>query len=181
MQARTVSFAPVLAIPAEIGEQTMTENAQYVTLGVGDERFALPVERVREILQLQPVARMPNAPACFLGMIDVRGQGVPVVDLRLKLGLEKGHDTENTRIIVLQVAVDGRELTLGLKTDRVFEVTELDGNHLEPPPEIGSRWQSDCIVGIGRRNGVFVTVFDLGRLFSASDIVATKDTERHAA
>jgi purine-binding chemotaxis protein CheW len=60
-------------------------------------------------------------------------------------------------------------------------VTELDGNHLEPPPEIGSRWQSDCIIGIGRRNGVFVTVFDLSRLFSASDIVATKDTERHAA
>ncbi|MBR0716903.1 MULTISPECIES: chemotaxis protein CheW [Bradyrhizobium] len=148
----------------------MAESAQYVTLGVGDERFALPVERVREILQMQPIARMPNAPACFLGMIDVRGQGVPVVDLRLKLGLERGEDTETTRIIVLQVTVGGRELTLGLKTDRVFEVTELDGNHLEPPPEIGTSWSSNCITGIGRRNGAFVTVFDLGSLLAASDV-----------
>lgn len=148
----------------------MAESAQYVTLGVGDERFAVPVERVREILQIQPIARMPNAPACFLGMIDVRGQGVPVVDLRLKLGFEKGEDTETTRIIVLQVTVEGRELTLGLKTDRVFEVTELDGNHLEPPPEIGTSWSSNCITGIGRRNGAFVTVFDLGNLLAASDV-----------
>lgn len=148
----------------------MAESAQYVTLGVGDERFALPVERVREILQMQPIARMPNAPACFLGMIDVRGQGVPVVDLRLKLGFEKGVDTETTRIIVLQVMVGGRELTLGLKTDRVFEVTGLDGNHLEPPPEIGTSWSTKCITGIGRRNGAFVTVFDLDCLFAASDV-----------
>jgi len=129
----------------------MAESAQYVTLGVGDERFAVPVERVREILQM-------------------RGQGVPVVDLRLKLGLERGEDTETTRIIVLQVLVGGRELTLGLRTDRVFEVTALDDNRLEPPPEIGTSWSSDCIVGVGRRNGAFVTVFDLGRLLAVSDV-----------
>src|ERR1700747_323109 len=101
----------------------MAENAQYVTLGVAEERFAVPGERVREILQVQPVARLPNAPHYFLGMIDVRGQGVPVVDLRQKLGLGECRDNENTRIIVLQVASDGRDLILGLKTDRVFEVT----------------------------------------------------------
>lgn len=162
----------------------MSENAQYVTLGVGEERFAVPVERVREILQAQPIARLPNAPPYFLGMIDVRGQGVPVVDLRLKLGLEQGQDTENTRIIVLQVMIEGRELTLGLKTDRVFEVTELDGNQLEPPPEIGARWRSDCITGIGRRNGLFVTVVDLGRLFGTSEIAQIApeiSTAQHAA
>lgn len=148
----------------------MSENVQYVTLGVAEERFAVPVERVREILQMQPIARMPNAPDYFLGMIDVRGQGVPVVDLRLKLGLETGQDTENTRIIVLQVTLERSDLTLGLKTDRVFEVTELDGSHLEPPPEIGARWRSDCITGIGRRNGLFVTVLDLSRLFAVSEV-----------
>lgn len=162
----------------------MSENSQYVTLGVGEERFAVPVERVREILQMQPIARMPNAPAYFLGMIDVRGQGVPVVDLRLKLGLKKGQDTENTRILVLQAMLDGRELTLGLKTDRVFEVTELDGNQLEPPPEIGACWRSDCITGIGRCNGLFVTVFDLSRLFATSEIgliTPEMETQEHAA
>ena len=160
------------------------ENTQYVTLGVADERFAVPVERVREILQVQPVARMPNAPPHFLGMIDVRGQGVSVVDLRQKLGLGECLDTENTRIIVLQVAIEGRDIVLGLKTDRVFEVTVLDGGQLEQPPEIGSKWQADCIAGIGRRNGVFVTVFDLSRLVAMSEIApaaASRNTEQHAA
>ena len=162
----------------------MAENAQYVTLGVAEERFAVPVERVREILQVQPVARMPNAPPYFLGMIDVRGQGVPVVDLRLKLGLDGGQDTENTRIIVLQVVVDGRDLTLGLRTDRVFEVTVLDGDDLEPPPEIGTRWRSDCIAGVGRRNGAFVTVFDLSRLFAITEVAFMEprmEAGQHAA
>jgi len=156
-----------------MAETTTAENTQYVTLGVADERFAVPVERVREILQLQPVARMPNAPPHFLGMIDVRGQGVPVVDLRQKLGLGECRDSENTRIIVLQVVVDGRDIVLGLKTDRVFEVTVLDGGQLEPPPQIDARWRSDCIAGIGRRNGAFVTVFDLNRLFGMSEVALT--------
>jgi len=162
----------------------MAENAQYVTLGIAEERFAVPVERVREILQVQPVARMPNAPPYFLGMIDVRGQGVPVVDLRLKLGLDEARETENTRIIVLQVVVDGHDLTLGLKTDRVFEITALDGDRLEPPPEIGTRWRSDCIAGIGRRNGAFVTVFDLSRLFAVTEvafIAPSMEAGQHAA
>lgn len=162
----------------------MAENTQYVTLGVAEERFAVPVERVREILQVQPIARMPNAPAFFLGMIDVRGQSVPVVDLRLRLGLDEARDTENTSIIVLQVVVGGRDLTLGLKTDRVFEVTVLDGDHLEPPPEIGTRWRSDCIAGIGRRNGAFVTVFDLSRLFAVTEVAFMEprmEAGQHAA
>ena len=160
------------------------DNIQYVTLGVANERFAVPVERVREILQVQPVARMPNAPPHFLGMIDVRGQSVPVVDMRQKLGLGECRDNENTRIIVLQVAVDGRDIVLGLKTDRVFEVTVLDGGQLERPPEIGTKWQSDCIAGIGRRDGAFVTVFDLSRLFGTSEVArlaASVDPEQHAA
>jgi len=147
----------------------MAEDAQFVTLGIADELFAVPVERVREILQVRPVARMPNAPPSFLGMIDVRGQGVPVLDLRLKLGLEATPDTHNTRVLVLLVTVDGRDLTIGLKMDRVFEVTVLDGE-LGPPPEIGASWRSDCIAGLGRRNGAFVTVLDLSRLFAAEDI-----------
>lgn len=167
-----------------MADDSTADNMQYVTLGVADERFAVPVDRVREILQMQPVARMPNAPPHFLGIIDVRGQGVPIVDLRRKLGLGECRDDENTRIIVLQVAVDGRDVVLGLKTDRVFEVTVLDGGQLEPPPEIGAKWQSDCIAGIGRRNGAFVTVFDLSRLFGTSEVArlgASADAEQHAA
>ncbi len=151
----------------------MSITSQYVTLGVADDLFAVPVERVQEILEPQSIARMPHAPSDFLGIIDVRGQGVPVIDLRTRLGLPVVKDTENTRIIVLDVHLGGALRKLGLKADRVFEVTSLDGE-LESPPEIGARWHAETVRGVGRRNGVFVTVFDLDRLISMDEILAER-------
>jgi len=148
----------------------MSGTSQFVTLGAAEEIYAAPVERVQEILELRPISRLPNAPANLLGMIDVRSEGIPVLDLRATLGLPVAGDDENTRIVVLRFKADGRELTLALKTDRVFEVTVLDDETLSPPPPTGRRWDSRVIAGIGRRNGAFVTVLDLDRLFSLSDI-----------
>lgn len=148
----------------------MADSTQYVTLGVAEEVFAAPVERVQEILDMRPIARLPQAPANLLGMIDVRGQGVPVLDLRLTLGLPPAEDTLNTRIIVLSVQLDGVARLLGLRTDRVFEVTVLDSAKLEPPPAIGGRWGGRSIAGIGRRHGGFVTVLDLDRLVAGTGL-----------
>ena len=148
----------------------MAERAQYVTLGVAKEIFAAPVEKVQEILDMRPIARLPQAPVNLLGMIDVRGQGIPVLDLRLTLGLEPAEDNENTRIVVLRIVGPEKELTIGLRADRVFEVTVLDQDELDPPPAISASWQSHSIAGIGRRNSAFVTVIDLDRLLSGMDV-----------
>jgi len=148
----------------------MAEKAQYVTLGVANELFAAPVEKVHEILDMQAIARLPQAPPNLLGMIDVRGQGVPVIDLRLTLGLEPAADNQNTRIIVLAVETSEGTATMGLRTDRVYEVTVLDAAELESPPRVGGSWSGRCIAGIGRRNGAFVTVLDLDRLLGNMDI-----------
>lgn len=153
----------------------MAERAQYVTLGVADELFAAPVEKVQEILDMRPIARLPQAPETLLGMIDVRGQGIPVVDLRLTLGLPPAADSENTRIIVLALAGEDSDLRLGLRADRVFEVTILDDEALDPPPAVSGAWSGRCIAGIGRRNGRFVTVLDLERLLGSFE-----DTSRAA-
>ena len=142
----------------------MAELSQYVTLGVADELFAAPVTKVQEILDMRAISRLPRAPENFLGIIDVRGQGVPVLDLRLTLGMEPVADTETTRIVVLSVKSSAGSVTLGLRADRVFEVTVLDSETLDPPPAFNARWQDHCIEGIGRRNGQFVTVLDLDRL-----------------
>ena len=147
-----------------------SDTAQYVTIGIDRETFALGVEQVREILDLCPLARLPNAPDFLAGMIDVRGQGVPVIDLRRKLGLPAVPPTENTRIVVLEVELDQRQITLGMVADRVFEVTALDEQGLAGPPEVGVRWRSDYIRAIGRRNGAFVIVFDLAKLLSSEEI-----------
>src|SRR6185437_1750092 len=103
----------------------MTEVAQYVTLGIDREVFAIPVESVQEILDMREVSRMPHAPTYLLGITDVRGRSVPVIDLRTKLGLPSVPTTANTRILVSEVPIDGRSMVLGLVADRVFEVTGL--------------------------------------------------------
>lgn len=145
-------------------------GAQFVTLGIDQETFAVEVEVVREILDFCPVGRVPNAPAFMIGMIDVRGRAVPVIDLRIKLGLEPISATENTRIIVLEESIGERSLALGLVADKVFEVTALDEQAIEPPPEVGVRWRSEYIRGIGRRRGAFVIILDLRRLLTSDEV-----------
>jgi purine-binding chemotaxis protein CheW len=149
---------------------TTTADTQFVTLGIDREVFAVPVEMVLEILAMRPLFRVPEAPAHLAGLIDVRNQAVPVIDLRLKLGLEAAPPTGNTRILVLEVPVTGRKLVLGLIADRVFEVAALDRRTITPPPDIGTLWRSDYISGVGRRGDSFVIIFDLSRLLSNDDV-----------
>lgn len=144
-------------------------ETQFVTLGIEREVFGVPVESVLEILDMQPVFRVPEAPAYMLGLIDLRGRSVPVLDLRTKLGLTAIARTESTRILVLEITVNGREIVVGLVADRVFEVLALAAGEIEPPPDIGIRWRSDYIRGVGHRDGRFVIIFDLPRLFSTED------------
>ncbi len=152
-----------------MNEQTERTDTQFVTLGIDREIFAVPVDNELEILDMRELFRVPDAPAHLAGLIDVRGRGVPVIDLRLKLGLPAAAVTEGTRIMVLEVPIGGRQLVLGLIADRVYEVASLDGGRLEPPPDIGTKWRSEYIRGVGRRGENFVVVFDLGRLFASDE------------
>jgi purine-binding chemotaxis protein CheW len=145
----------------------MADTAQYLTLGIDQELFGIDIRNVREILDMRPIANLPHAPDFMLGMIDVRGTGYPVIDLRTKLGLARTDATEATRIIILDVPLKGRTLGVGFVADRVFEVTGLDADQIEAAPDVGGRWQSHYIAGIGRKGDAFVVVFDLERLMEA--------------
>lgn len=145
------------------------DGAQFVTLGIDREVFAVPVERVVEILDMRPVFRIPDAPSYLAGLVDVRGRGVPAIDLRIKLGLPSVPPTENTRILVLEVHLAGRQVVLGLIADRVFEVAALGERQIEPPPDIGARWRSQYIRGVSRVGDSFVIIFDLAELFSTDE------------
>jgi purine-binding chemotaxis protein CheW len=144
-------------------------DTQFVMLGIDREVFAVPVETVLEILDMRELFRVPDAPAWLAGLLDVRGRGVPVIDLRAKLGLGCVAVTEATRIMVLEVPLTGRDLVLGLIADRVYEVASLDDGRLEPAPDIGTQWRREYIRGVGRRGEHFVVVFDLGRLFASDE------------
>lgn len=158
-------------------------EGQYVTFGLGDEVFAAPVGLVREILTYQPPSRIPNSPDYLLGLTDVRGQGVPTADLRIRLGMAPTEPTLNTRILVLDIPLEDRTLSLGLVADRVFEVTAFTTEQIEPSPDIGVKWRSDYISGVVRREDGFVVLIDLARLLSTTDtasLTPLQDVERAA-
>lgn len=146
----------------------ISSEAQFVTFSLGEEIFAVPVEVVREILDHEEAFKIPHGPDYLLGLRDVRGQGVPVIDLRLRLGLSRTVKTPHTRILVLDVPLEQRVLALGLVADRVYEVVPFQPSQIEPAPDIGIRWKSDYIAGVVRRDGGFVVIVDLARLFSDS-------------
>ncbi len=146
-----------------------SEEAQFVTFALGEEVFAVPVEVVREILDHEELFKIPNGPDYLMGLRDVRGQAVPTLDLRLKLGLTKTEPTPNTRVLVLDIPFEGRILTLGTVADRVFEVVPFRGDQIEPAPEIGVNWRSTYIAGVVRRDSGFVVIIDLASLLTSKD------------
>ncbi|MBL0375335.1 chemotaxis protein CheW [Rhizobium sp. KVB221] len=161
---------------------TMTASsseAQFVTFSLGEEIFAVPVEVVREILDYEEAFKIPNGPDYLLGLRNVRGQGVPTIDLRLKLGLTRTIPSPHTRVLVLDIPMPDRLLSLGLVADRVFEVTPFRRDQIEQAPDIGTRWRSDYISGVVRRETGFVVIIDLARLLTADD--AAIMSSRHAA
>ncbi|MCJ2059223.1 chemotaxis protein CheW [Methylobacterium sp. J-048] len=147
----------------------MSSVWQYLTLGLDREIFGIAIESVHEILDYRPPAALPQAPPFLVGMIDVRGQSYPVIDLRTKLGLPAIGVTPATRIILLNIPMGTREMRVGFVADRVIEVTELDSADLEPAPDVGGRWRSTYIAGIGRKGDAFVVVFDLRALMAGED------------
>ena len=151
----------------------MTQATQYLTFGIDQERFAISVDKVQEILDLQPISRVPHAPAYVLGLMDVRGVGMLVIDLRAKFGLGRAEATNRTRVIVVEAVIDGHKSPVGLVADCVYEVTDLGGKDLDPPPAIGSRWRADYIVGVGRQGATFVIVLELDRLLGEAEPLLT--------
>jgi purine-binding chemotaxis protein CheW len=153
----------------------MAETAQYLTLGLAGETFGISIRNVREILDMRPISRLPQAPDFLLGMIDVRGSGYPIVDLRTKLDLPGVPATEATRIIILDVPMNDRLVGVGFVADCVFEVTDIDESQIEPPPTVGGRWKSDYLSGIGRKGDKFVIIFDLARLMASAEMPARQE------
>jgi purine-binding chemotaxis protein CheW len=145
-----------------------SDDAQYVTLCLGTEVFAVPVAYVREIIDYRETFRIPEGPHYLLGLIDVRGRGTPVIDLRLRLGMSKVQPTSATRIMVLDIPLEDRVLPLGMVADRVLEVATYATSQVENAPDVGIPWRSDYIHGVVRMDTGFVVIFNLQKLLAES-------------
>ena len=161
--------------------ETTETVQQYVSFALGEELFAVEVARAREILSLVAVTRVPQTPDYLLGVINLRGQVVPVIDMRLKLGLPPGETTRDTCIIVVEVAIDGEPLVVGAQADAVREVLELPAEQIEPPPRLGSRLKTEYIQGMGKVNEQFLILLDIDRIFNSEDLAIVQDAAEQLA
>ncbi len=148
----------------------ITETTQYLTYKLADEIFAVDVAKVREILDFTPATKVPGTPEFMRGVINVRGNVVPVVDMRLKFGLSKTEKTVDTCIVVMEITVDEDTTVLGALVDSVQEVFEIEASQIEPPPRMGTRWRTEFIKGIGKRNNELIIILDIDRVFSSSEL-----------
>jgi purine-binding chemotaxis protein CheW len=154
-----------------------TENSSYITFKLGDEVFAINVAQVREVLELPLITKVPSAPDYMRGVINVRGKATPVVDLRLKFGLAEAGDTVNSRIVVMELELDGETTIVGGIADSVHEVIELEAGQVTPPPRIAMRWRTELIQGMARRGEEFIILLDINAVFSSSDLALASDGE----
>lgn len=148
------------------------ETTQYLTFNLADEVFAVDVGRVREILEITSITKVPQTPDFMRGVINLRGSVVPVIDMRLKFGMSETERTVNTCIIVVEVTMDGETIVLGSLADSVQEVIEMEAAQIEAAPHIGTHLNTDFIKGMGKHDGRFVMLLDIDKIFSAQELEA---------
>ena len=148
----------------------ITETVQYLTFKLADEIFAFDVAKVREILELTTITKVPQTPEFMRGVINLRGSVVPVIDLKLNFSMQRTEQTINTCIIVVEVNLHGEAIVLGVLADSVQEVVEMEPNLIEPAPKLGTKLNTEFIKGMGKVGENFVMILDIDKVFSADEL-----------
>ena len=138
---------------------------QYVTFRLGGETFGINVMQVQEVLRLSEIAPVPGAPNYVLGIINLRGSVVTVIDTRQRFGLPPGEVTENSRIIIMEA----EQNVVGIMVDSVTEVVYLRQGEIETPPNVGSTETSRYIQGVSNQDGELLILVDLEKLLAKDD------------
>lgn len=153
--------------------------AQYLTFFVEQEEYAVHILRVKEILRYESITRVPTAPSFIRGVINVRGNVVPVIDLGIKFGLGERQVTPRTCIVLIDVLVEDEGAVMGVMVDAVSQVVELSKADVEPPPAFGAGIRVEYLVGMAKIGQRFALMLDIDRVLSSAELLAA-DTARQA-
>ena len=159
----------------------MTENqsvqfAQFLTFNLEEDIYGLNISRIKEVLDNRDITKLPKTPNFMRGVINLRGQVVPVIDLKLKFGLAETEFTVDTCIIIVEVELEGGEHTLlGVLADSVREVIELLPDDIDPPPKIGTGVDAAFIYGMGKYDDDFIIIINVKRLFTIEELTNVSD------
>lgn len=154
----------------------ITETTQYLSFKLGDEIFALDIWKVREVLEFDTATKVPRTPDFMRGVINLRGSVVPVVDMKLKFGMDRTEKTVNTCVIITEVKFGEETTIIGALADSVQEVFDLDPSQIEPAPKIGTQINTDFLKGMGKRDDGFVLILDIDRVFSEEELAIVSES-----
>ncbi len=143
---------------------------KYMTFRLADETYGVAILKVRELIRLMEITRVPGTRSFIRGVINLLGKVIPVVDLRMKFGMERLQATDQTVIVVVQYRFHGLELTMGTLVDEVLEVLDIRADSIEPPPNFGTgAIDTDFILGVGKADRRVIFLLDIDKVLSAEE------------
>jgi purine-binding chemotaxis protein CheW len=146
----------------------------YLTFSLGTENFAIDVSHVEKILEFQPVTKVPKAPDFMLGVFNLRGEVIPLIDTRLKFGMDAITITNATCVLVITVEIDGEPIKLGALVDNVKEVIKIEKENIMPLPSVGKQNKAEFIKGVFRNESTFFLLFNADKIFSVEEVTEIK-------
>lgn len=154
------------------------KSGTFVTFDLAGETMGVEVSHVREILDTIPVNRLPNSSLEMEGVVDIRGESIPIVDMGSRLGLPRLGDCEDTRIIVFEIFTKDERRPIGVFADRVRDVTRISEEQIEAPPKVaGSSWRSEKLLGMARHGELFILLLDIQLVFEPDSSINALDPE----
>jgi purine-binding chemotaxis protein CheW len=150
----------------------ISKTDSFLTFKIADELYAVNVSKVLSILELTKITKIPRTPEYIRGVINLRGIVLPVVDLRIKFGLETTAFTNNTCILVMELQLDEETVKLGGLVDSVQEVLEIEDKDILPAPNFGQKFRSEFIEGMYKTDNTFVMILDIEKIFTEGELTA---------
>lgn len=166
----------VMAASVATAERRLvSEHAgKYLTFVLGNEEYGLPVLKVREIIKLMDITHVPQVPDYVLGVINLRGKVIAVIDLRRKFGLPIQASTEHTCIIVADVDLAAATVMMGVVVDSVSEVLSVSAAEIDKAPEFGEQAGAECLLGLAKVKGGVKILLDLDRVLGSDGQIALR-------
>ena len=155
-----------------------TKNS-YLTFELGGELFSISVFKVIEIIEFPEVTKVPNSPEYLLGVINLRGNVIPLVDTRYKFSMDGALDKSMQSVIIMELSIEGEMMLVGGVVDKVLDVIELNDNELKPSPSLGSKYKPAFVLGMGEFKDNFYMLIDIDKVFSTEEIVLLKENNNN--
>lgn len=146
------------------------EKETFLTFLLGQELFAVNVKKVLEVLEKQHITKVPQTPGHILGILNFRGEILPVIDTRVKFNLESHAIDDKNFVIVYDISTASNKYIIAATADAVKDVIEISDTEIKPVPEMGINYDSKFISGAVRRDNDFILILDIEKVFSFSDI-----------